>query len=102
MINDDDDIYFFAFQTHMESFLQLVCHTLDSFVATFQGEEDDEEEEVATLKDDSDEVQFVMALCGIITSKFDQLEGHKSDFESVVKKVHLLWHLYKTIIIPYL
>ncbi|XP_072045657.1 heat shock factor 2-binding protein-like [Amphiura filiformis] len=60
--------------SQMESFLQLVCHTLDSFLATFQGDEDEDE---PGLKEDSEEVQFVMALCGIITNIAASADGRE-------------------------
>lgn len=46
--------------SQMQHFMSVVCHTLDSFVATYQAEDIPSEQ--------SEELQFVMALCGTITN----------------------------------
>ena len=45
----------------MQNFMMVVCHTLESFIATYQDED--------VPLEHSEELQFVLALCGTITSK---------------------------------
>ncbi len=52
----------------MSEFLELVSSTLQSFLAAYTEDLPSEE---------SDEAQFILALCGIVTSEFtDQLLHH--------------------------
>ncbi|XP_072166279.1 heat shock factor 2-binding protein-like isoform X1 [Diadema setosum] len=55
--------------SQMQNFMSVVCHTLDSFVATYQVEEIPSEQ--------SEELQFVLALVGTITNVAASAEGRE-------------------------
>ncbi|XP_041470213.1 heat shock factor 2-binding protein-like [Lytechinus variegatus] len=55
--------------SQMENFMSVVCHTLESFMATYQSEDLPSEQ--------SEELQFVMALCGTVTNIAASSEGRE-------------------------
>jgi len=52
---------YFILQTKVDEFLSVISNTLESYLITYS------EDPLPAIN--SDEVQFVLALCGIITSK---------------------------------
>lgn len=51
-----------VFQSHTEDFIQLICHTIESFSLTLR------DEDANQYNENSKEIQFVLALCGVATN----------------------------------
>ena len=55
----------FRHQSKTDEFLGVVSSTIDSYVETFK-----DAATTSTPKDGADETQFLLALCGVITSEW--------------------------------